>query len=66
MSFERQHPNREVDRNLARARDLRSAYLFAWLAAVAEFMARAWRAWRRGPAPAGLELRVPPVGKQPV
>jgi hypothetical protein len=66
MSFERQHPNREVDRNLARARDLRSAYLFAWLATIAEFMARAWRARRRGPAPLRLELPVPPIGKQPV
>jgi hypothetical protein len=66
MSFERHHPNREVDRNLARARDLRSAYLFASLATIAEFMARPWRVRRRGPAPPRLELPVPPIGKQHV
>mgnify|MGYP003428614750 CR=1 FL=1 len=66
MSFERHHPNREVDRNLSRARDLRSAYLFACLATITEFMGRAWRAWRRGSVPPGLELPVPPTGKQPV
>ena len=44
MSFERHHPNREVDRNLSRGRDLRSAYLFACLATITEFMGRAWRA----------------------
>jgi hypothetical protein len=63
MSFERHHPNREVDRNLARARDLRSAHLFACLAAVAQFMARPRRARRTAPAPPGLELPVPPIGK---
>lgn len=66
MSFERHHPNREVDRNLAKARDLRSAYLFACLAAIAELMARAWRAGRRGSEQPGLQLPVPPTGKQPV
>jgi hypothetical protein len=65
MSFERHHPNREVDRNLAKARDLRSAYLFACLATTAEFMAWPWRARRRGSAPPGLVPPVPPVGKQP-
>jgi hypothetical protein len=66
MSFERHHPNREVDRNLDRARDLRSAYLFAGLAAIAEFMARPWRARQSDPAPDMLELPAPPIGKQPV
>jgi hypothetical protein len=66
MSFERHHPNRVVDRNLDGARDLRSAYLFACLAAIAEVMARPWRARRRAPAPLRLELPVPPIGKQPV
>jgi hypothetical protein len=33
MSFERHHPNRDIDRNLAKARDLRSAYLLACLTA---------------------------------
>jgi hypothetical protein len=66
MSFERHHPNREVNRNLAKARDLRSAFLFTRLAAIAAFMARPWRARRRGPASPMLELRVPLAGKQPV
>jgi hypothetical protein len=66
MSFERQHPNREVDRNLGRARDLRSAYLFACVATIAEFVACAWRTRPRGPAPRGLAPPVPPIGKQPV
>jgi hypothetical protein len=44
MGFERHQPNPEVDRNLARAGDLRSAYLFAWLATIAELVARPWRA----------------------
>jgi hypothetical protein len=66
MSFERHHPNRFVDRNLAKARDLRSAYLFGCLTAIAGFMARPWRTRRRGPAPLRLELPVPPIGKQPV
>ena len=42
MTLERHHPNREVDRNLARARDLRSTYLLAWPAAIAEVMACRW------------------------
>jgi hypothetical protein len=66
MSFERHHPNREVDRNLARARDLRSAYLFASLATIAEFMTCAWRARRKGSASPRLVPRVPSTGKQPV
>jgi hypothetical protein len=66
MSFERHHPNRTVDRNLGRTRDLRSAYLFACLATIAEVMARTWRTRRGVPAPPGLELPVPPTGKQPV
>jgi hypothetical protein len=66
MSFERHHPNREVDRNLAKARDLRSAYLFGCLAAIAELMARPSRARRSGSVPPELQLPVPPIGKQPV
>jgi hypothetical protein len=66
MSFERHHPNRVVDRNLERARDLRSAYLFGCLATVAEFMARPWPGRRTAPAPPGLELPVPPIGKQSI
>jgi hypothetical protein len=66
MSFERHHPNHRVDRNLARARDLRSAYLFACLATIAQLMARPWRAPRRGSAPPGLVPPVPPIGRQPV
>jgi hypothetical protein len=66
MSFERYHPNRKVDRNLGKARDLRSAYLFACLAKIAEFMARPWRLRRWGPAPPRLELQVTSVGKRPV
>jgi hypothetical protein len=65
MSFERHHPNRDIDRNLAKARDLRSAYLFACLATMADFTAR-WRARRRAPALPRLELPEPPIGKQPV
>jgi hypothetical protein len=66
MSFERHHPNRDVDRNLAKARDLRSAYLFACLATIADFIGRPWRARRGAPALPRLELPVPPIGKQPV
>jgi hypothetical protein len=66
MSFERHHANRDVDRNLAKARDLRSAYLFACLATIADFTARPWRARRAAPAPPGLALPVPPISKQPV
>ena len=66
MSFERHHANRVVERNLAKARDLRSAYLFACLVTIPEFMARARRAWRRRPAPPALTLPMPPIGKQPV
>ena len=66
MSFERHHPNRVVERNLGKTRDLRSAYLFACLATIREFIARMARARRRGPAPPGLEWPVPPIGKQPV
>ena len=63
MSFERHHANRQVDRNLARARDLRSEYVNACLLATVELIARAWRTWRRSSAP-GLEVSVRPVGKQ--
>lgn len=66
MSLERHHPNRQVDRNLGKARDLRSAYFFACLATIAEFMKRPWRGLRRGSAPPGLVPPVPPIGKQPV
>jgi hypothetical protein len=51
MSFERHHPNRDVDRNLAKARDLRSAYVFACLSVIGEFIARAWRIRLGRPAP---------------
>jgi hypothetical protein len=64
MSFERHHPNRQVDRNLAKARDLRSAYLFSCLAAIAEFMLGAFRARRQMSVPTRLEVAVPPIGKQ--
>lgn len=50
MSFERNHPNREVERNLARARDLRSSYLVAALATVGARIAQAWRDRRDGSA----------------
>ena len=40
MSFERHHANRNVDRNLARARDLRSEYVNACLSATVELIAR--------------------------
>jgi hypothetical protein len=66
MSFERHHPNRQVDRNLARARDLRSAHLFTCLAAIAEFVRRAFSTRRDVSAPTGLELRVPPILRQPL
>ena len=46
MSFERHHANRNVDRNLARARDLRSEYVNACLSATVELIARARRTWR--------------------
>jgi hypothetical protein len=48
MSFERHHPNRAVDRNLGKARDLRSAYLLGCLAKIPGFIARTWRARQRG------------------
>ena len=63
MSFERHHPNPKVDRNLSRARDLRGAYILASLSAIAEFIARAWRAPRRSPM-ASLEMPAGPIGKQ--
>jgi hypothetical protein len=66
MSFEHHHPNREVDRNLTRARDLRSAHLFACLATVAGTVRRAFRVRRDASVPTGLELRVPPIGRQPI
>jgi hypothetical protein len=66
MSFERQHPNRQVDGNLGKARDLRSAYFFACLATIAEFMMRPWRVLQRGSSPPGLVPPAPPIGKQPV
>jgi hypothetical protein len=66
MSFERHHPNHQVDRNLARARDLRSAHLFACLAAIAEFMPRAFRFRRERSVPIKLELPVPPTGRQSI
>jgi hypothetical protein len=51
MSFERDHPNRQVDRNLARARDLRSAHLAGCIAAIAGSILRAFgageKAWCR-------------------
>lgn len=64
MSFDRHHPNRQVDRNLAKARDLRSAYLFACLAGIAEFIVRAFRTRGERSVPARLEVAVPPIGKQ--
>jgi hypothetical protein len=64
MGFERHHPNRQVDRNLAKARDLRSAHLFACLAAIAEFLSRAFRLRRERSVPIKLELSVPPIGRQ--
>jgi hypothetical protein len=63
MSLERHHPNHQVDRNLGKARDLRSAHLFACLAMIAEFMTRPWRVLRRKPP---LELPAAALGKQPV
>jgi hypothetical protein len=66
MSFERHHPNRQVDRNLDRARDLRSAHFFACLAAIAEFIRRAFRARRDVSVPTELELRAPPILRQPI
>jgi hypothetical protein len=66
MSFERHHPNRDVERNLGRARDLRSACLVACLAVIAEFMSRACRARGEVPVSTGLEQLVPPIGKQPI
>ena len=56
MSFEHQHPNREVNRNLARARDLRSAYLFACAWTIGGFIARVWRVPRRSRVP---DLQMP-------
>jgi hypothetical protein len=66
MSFERHHPNRQVDRNLARARDLRSTYLLAWPAAIAQVMACRWRLRRGNPPSPELNMPVPQGGKQPV
>lgn len=63
MSLERHHPNPQVDHNLARARDLRSAHLFACLTAIAESIRRAIRVRREGSAPTRLELRAPPIGR---
>jgi hypothetical protein len=65
MSFERHHPNPQVDRNLARARDLRSAHLFACLAAIAEFIRGAFRV-RSVSVTTELELRAPPILRQPM
>lgn len=64
MSFERHHPNRRVDRNLAKARDLRSAYLVGCLATMAEFMARLLR--NRPRKILRQRLAVSPMGKQPI
>jgi hypothetical protein len=63
MSLERHHPNRAVDLNLAKARDLRSAYLWGCIANIPEFIARMWRARRRDRA---LRRGLPanPTGKQ--
>ena len=66
MSFERHHPNRKVEHNLAKVRDLRSAYLFACLATIAEFMTRAWRTRRRGSVSPRLDCRLRPIAEQPV
>jgi hypothetical protein len=66
MSFERHHPNRQVDRNLARARDLRGAYLLTCLAAIAGFVLRAFRARGQRSAPARLDVALPPIGRQPI
>jgi hypothetical protein len=66
MSLERHHPNRQVDRNLGRARDLRSAHLFACLAAIAEFIVRSFRFRMEKSVPAKLEVTAPPIGKLPV
>jgi hypothetical protein len=52
MSLERHHPNRDVDRNLDKARDLRSAHLSpAW--------PRSQISWRSHGAPGGEPLRCP-------
>jgi hypothetical protein len=66
MNFERHHPNPQVDRNLARARDLRSVHLFTCLAAIAKFMSRALHFRREDSVPVRLELPVPPIGRQPI
>jgi hypothetical protein len=66
MSLERHHSNRQVDRNLGKARDLRSAYLFACLATIAALIVRPWRVLRRGSVPPVLVPPGPPIGKQPV
>jgi hypothetical protein len=63
MSFEHHHLNREVNRNLARARDLRSAYLFACIWAIGAFIARVWRVLRRSHAP-DQEMPAVPIGRQ--
>src|SRR5262245_9727504 len=62
MSFERHHPNRVVERNLANARDLRSAWLLAGVATLGERIARAWRDRRRGTA-TRLKSTPHPIGK---
>jgi hypothetical protein len=65
MSFERHHPNHQVDRNLARARDLRSAYVFACFSAMWGLIAPA-PAWRGGgavPRPTSKSPRARQAGK---
>ena len=63
MSFERHHPNHEVNRNLDKARDLRSAYVFACLSAIWELITLACRVRRRSHAP-DLEMPAGPIGRQ--
>jgi hypothetical protein len=65
MSFERHHPNRDIERNLARARDLRSAWLLAGLVSLGEHVARAWRERREGSA-ASLDAAARTLGKHPI
>ena len=57
MSFERHHPNRKVERNLAMARDLRSAYLFASLRAISQSIALALGV-RRGSHASDSEMQL--------
>jgi hypothetical protein len=59
MSFDRHHPNREVDRNLAKARELRSAHVLMCLAAIGKIITSVWRLPRRSPVP-DLEM---PAGR---